>query len=66
MFIGYYVTVALAFVPSAENGHLELWLQQLDEILDVGSLASTANGDVAHRHHRNLEAATFQDSYIEQ
>ena len=57
---------ALTLITSAEYGHMELFLQQSDEILHMRRLTRTANGNVTYRNHRNIEGAALEHADAEQ
>ena len=58
--------VGLALVASAEHCHLEIVLQQTDEIFHVRCLPRAAHSDVAHGDDRYVEGADFQNAHFEE
>ena len=65
LFRGQQVSVGLALIAPAEYSHMELVLQQSDEVFHMGRLASAPDSDVTDGDDGHLEILTFQDSHVE-
>ena len=59
-------TFALAFVSSAENGHLIFVLKQFYQVFHVWGLAGSAHGDIANGDDWNIETLAFEDTDVKQ
>ena len=56
----------LTLIASAQHGDLRLILQQSDQILHMGCLSRSADGDVTHGDDGNVEGPTFQDTHLKE
>ena len=58
--------LALALIAPAQHRHIELVLQQTNQILHMRCLARTAYGDVAHADDGYLEGTRLQHPHFKQ